>query len=137
MKKFIISLILLLSFPASSLAGEKIITVEPEQSPPINAGDRYIRMEAYSTQTVYVKGGIMVSIKEALTPESTYLTDYSGTSRSLLIEINCQTGQGFLVGISQNSAIMPVKPQPINLSQNLYAPHTIAVSLACKHFRQS
>lgn len=136
MKKLISSVVIgcLSLSPIKALADFKTVTLEPEQSPPIPANNYYVRAEGYTYPALYVKNGILVSLKLGRSPQDTYLSDSSGVDRSILTEVNCKTGEGLVVATSQNNFPSPIKHQAFNLSQSQASPYTIAISYACSYY---
>ncbi len=117
------------------LPNPTIVILEPEQSPPIFAQNHFVRAEVYSYPGLLIKDSIGVSLKLGATPEDTYLMDSSGVDKSLLLEINCETGEGFITGYLINAMPSSMEIQPFSLSPT--DPYSIAISFACAHYLNS
>lgn len=111
------------------------IGLEPEQSPPIKVKNYYIRASVYNTNHLYIKDGIMIGLSVGRTAEETYLGSSDGQDITLVTEVNCKTGKGYVLGMTRNG--MPSttsNPKSFNIFTSPKDPHAIAIYYACNHF---
>ncbi|MHC5718641.1 MAG: hypothetical protein ACYTX0_42865, partial [Nostoc sp.] len=74
-------------------------------------------------------------LKLGAEPEDTYLSDSSGVDRGIALEVNCETGEGFITEYITNSMTSSIEFEPFSLSPN--NAYSIAVSYACAHYLNS